>query len=219
MSNDSAHRDCEHEAAYLLPWFVSGTLIAQERVRVQAHLDDCSRCRADEVRERRLLEIVGSDAPVEYAPQPGLQKLLSRIEEMEREMPSAPPKKPVAASFAPRNALLVRWLAAAVIVQAVGLGALAWQHAQGDLFAPRFSTLSATPLHVEGAPRIRVVFAPNVTVGDLKTMLESVDAVVVNGPSEAGVYTLALASTQARIDAKLAQLRSEPGVLFAEPQL
>ena len=59
---------------------------------------------------------------------------------------------------------------------------------------------------------------------DVNAMLRSVDAQIVAGPSEAGVYTLALrrrsdaAATgdAAVIDAALLRLRADARVLFAE---
>ncbi len=210
---------CEREAARLLPWFVAGTLSEQDSLRVQRHLQECRICAADERREARLRELVSSAPTVEHAPQPGLQKLVSRIDELERELPSQldeprGPATPLAA-----RPVFVRWLAAAVLLQSIGLGvlgALLWQASQ--MQAPRFTTLSSPAQRWTGAAHVRVVFAPAMTVGEVQALLASIPATVAAGPSEAGVYTLALENKQEDVGAVLARLRATQGVLFAEPQ-
>lgn len=224
MSEDHDLLDCEDEAARLLPWFVSGTLSAEERARMQAHLAQCPRCSADAAREQRLRQLMTQEPAVEYAPQPGLQQLLTRIDELERELPAP---SAVGAALAPRRAShrprspAVRWLAAAVVIQTIGLillGGLLWKQADAQWVAPRFVTLSSAAPDTAGLARVRAVFAPGMTVGELKSLLSSVRATVVAGPSDAGVYTLALADRHASVDESLGHLRAHAGVLFAEPQ-
>ena len=210
MSKSIQNRECDHPAARLLPWLVAGTASQEEEARAQMHLSECAVCRADAQRERQIRALVLEESAVEHAPQPGLSRLLARLDEAPRE-----------AAAPSRRGRAVRWLAAAVVVQAVGLialGAFVWQGSE-QLLAPRFATLSAAPPSMAGAPRIRAVFAPSMTVGDLKTLLGSVSASVVAGPSEAGVYTLALRDPQAPAGQSLARLRAHAGVLFAEPQV
>jgi anti-sigma factor RsiW len=215
MSPETQNSDCVHEAARLLPWFVTGALSADEQALVQAHLKECPQCESDLRREQRVHELVVRQAAVEYAPQPGLQKLLSHIDELERELlPSRAASKTIPV---PRRNRAIRWLAAAVVVQTMGLavlGGFAWRHAE----APRYVTLSSAAPRTAGLAQVRAVFAPAMTVGELKTVLTSIGAIVVAGPSEAGVYTLALGNPRESIDASLARLRATRGVLFAEPQ-
>jgi hypothetical protein len=69
-------------------------------------------------------------------------------------------------------------------------------------------------------PVIRVVFAGNVALDDMGRVVRSVDAQIIAGPSEAGVYTLGLATGAADepgINKALAQLRADTRVKFAEP--
>ena len=70
-------------------------------------------------------------------------------------------------------------------------------------------------------PVIRLVFHTGVALQDVNALLRAVDAQVVAGPSEAGVYTIALKDRRATpdIDAALARLRADPRVLFAEAAL
>jgi hypothetical protein len=61
------------------------------------------------------------------------------------------------------------------------------------------------------------VFAPAMTLAELKALLSSNDLTIVRGPSEAGAYTLA--STRAMpmgIEPVVAALRTDARVLFVE---
>lgn len=211
---------CIHEAARLLPWLVAGALSPREAERVQQHIDECALCTEDLERERRVQAAICEEPVVEYAPQPGLQNLMNRIDEYEREMPApAPTAVPDASHFSRRRFGTTRWLAAAVIVQAVGLGILGtlfWQRGV-ELRAPRFHTMSSS-VAASSAAQLRVVFAPGMTVEALQGLLSEIKANVVSGPSEAGVYTLSLAQDSASPDSVLTKLRANESVMFAEPQ-
>jgi uncharacterized membrane protein YidH (DUF202 family) len=216
---------CDSEAARLLPWLVMGQLDAQDAARAEEHIAGCPVCRADRDEQYRLRDLVQSEDNVEYSPQPALQKLMSRIDEMERELTfdatgdALTPELPAARSVA----AVPRWLLAAVLVQTIGLGLLGaavWRYAATDTVTPRYQTLTAASISGAGAPQLRVVFAPVTTLAELADLLGSVRATIVAGPSEAGAYTLALPDDQARphaVAAHVASLRADPHVLFAEP--
>jgi len=171
-------------------------------------------------REQRVQAVICEEPVVEYAPQPGLQNLMNRIDEFERELPSLPATAIHESSHVPRRRFSgMRWLAAAVIVQAVGLGVLGtlfWQRGV-ELRAPRFHTMtSAAP--AANAGELRVVFAPDMTVDAMQSLLTEIKANVVSGPSDAGVYTLSLEQGSPTQDVVLARLRANESVMFAEPQ-
>src|ERR1700761_8280498 len=46
--------DRHQETLELLPWYVTGRIEPVDRVKVEAHLDDCAECRAELAIERRL---------------------------------------------------------------------------------------------------------------------------------------------------------------------
>lgn len=217
----SIHRDsstCTHEAARLLPWLVTGTLSEPDASRVEQHMRECAICTADFKREERLQDLMSQEPVVEQAPQPGLQDLMTRIDEVERELPL--PAAGELRAPARRRFGALQWLAAAAIVQAVGLGVLGmmlWQRG-AELRAPRFHTLSDSAPGVYGPGRIRVVFAPRLTVSDMQALLKSIPASVVAGPTDAGVYTIAMPEQRTEVGPVLSQLRANSGVLFAEPQ-
>ncbi len=142
--------DCDSEAARLLPWFATGRIDADDAARVQAHLASCATCRADLAAQRQWRDLLRSDEKVEYSPQPSLQKLMSRIEELDREMAPAAASSTQAVEAEPAGAGaragLPRWLVAAVVLQTLGLGLLGsmlWQHAGTRGADAEYVTLSS----------------------------------------------------------------------------
>jgi hypothetical protein len=211
MTIDLEGARCDEEAARLLPWFVAGTLTAADADRVARHLEHCAICRSDAQHERTVRALLKADARVEYAPQPGLSKTLERIDELTAE--------PAVPTGAARVLGRTRWLAAAVVVQAIGLGAFAaylYGHTPVD---PHYRTLSSDAPGTSG-PEVRAVFSPAMTLSDLTALLVSEHLTIVHGPSDAGAYTLAStapASTRENLPAVVAALRRDPHAIFVEP--
>jgi hypothetical protein len=218
---------CDSEAARLLPWFASGRIDADDAARVAAHVAVCPACRADLAAQRELHGLMQADAKVEHSPQPALQKLMSRIDELDREIAAkeTPPANAASASPAPSpaRAASTRWLVAAVVLQAMGiglLGTLLWRHPGGRDADAQYVTLGNVDAGVGAAPRVRVVFTPDTPIGSLEALLDTVHADIVAGPTDAGAYTLALrpvAGAPEPVEAGLARLRADPHVVFAEP--
>ena len=212
---------CDSEAARLLPWLVTGRLAADEAARVESHVAGCPICRDDLAVQRELRALMHADERLEYSPQPSLQKLMTRVDELEREIDA--PEPAYALAVATPRATVPRWMIAAVLLQGVGLGLLGvmlWDRSPSRADPATYVTLSATQSVQEPAAHLRVVFAPAMTAGNIAQLLGAVRAQVVAGPSGAGAYTIALYPDSAApqsIDASLARLRADPGVLFAEP--
>ena len=118
------------------------------------------------------------------------------------------------------------WVMAAMLMQGVGLGVLGtalWSRAPaGAPSAPApsapYRTLSASMPAAQPAT-VRVVFAPNMTLAELRAVLATAHLQVVSGPSDADVWSLAPAgeSTRSATDAAVRALRSSSSVRFAEP--
>lgn len=224
MTTDIESAACDSEAARLLPWFATGRLSAADSERVTRHLDTCGICRADLAHERILRTTLKADGPVEYAPQSGLARTLARIDELTRDAPPAHGEIASRREVRPgrRRFTATQWLAAAAIVQAVGLGVLGGSflgRPAAERGAASYQTLSA-PAPVAGGTRVRVVFARSTTIGELSALLGAQRLLIVTGPSDAGVFTLGASEAMlepGRLDALLASLRADPHVLFAEP--
>jgi hypothetical protein len=213
---------CDHDAAQLLPWFVTGRLDAQEAARVEAHLAACPGCRLDLEHERALHDVVRRDDHTS-APDAaqGFQKLMARIGETERAWPGPPPTphQPVAA----RRVRAPRWVAAAVLAHALALaivGAALWRQADRIEEAPFRTLTTDSASSASATAHLRVVFAPGTTTQELAGILDMIDARIVDGPSPAGAYALALATgapDAAKLRETLATLRADARVIFAEP--
>jgi Putative zinc-finger len=219
------HRECWDQIA----WIVNGTLAPHEYARIEAHLRACRECQDELGAQQRVRDAMRDDDAVVLAPQSALQKVMQRIdaEQATPQFEASSDNTPATPVQTPSRKS--RWLAIAAAVQAV---AIAWllaaqlRPADEASMEPRFETLTEPRIVADG-PVIRVVFAAQAALGDVNAILRSVDAQIVAGPSEAGVYTLALqpapdaaaSGDLAVIDAALLKLRADGRVLFAESAL
>ena len=213
------HRECWEQ----IPWLVNDTLDPGEHSRIEPHLRDCRECQEELKEQQRVRAAMRADAPIVLAPQTALQKLMQRIDAHEAAAPCTEAETSQRDLAAPsvRSARWPRWVAVAAAVQGVVVAlVLATQQRDDVLQAPRFETLTTEPAVRAAGPVLRVVFEAGVPVSDVNAVLRSVGAQIIAGPSEAGVYTLALkldgAQMEAGTDAALAQLRADARVLFAE---
>jgi hypothetical protein len=195
----------EHRRAWdAIPWVVAGSAAIADVNRVMHHLPHCASCREEFEFQQRLHRGLRDAAAPEADPEPGLQRLMARIEAANTE--------PVPT---PRLAGPVRWLAAAVVVQAVGLAAagFAWMGATRDA---EFRTLS-TP----EAPRtasLRLVPAAGMDFAALRGLLAELKLDIVDVAPDGSSLGLAPADGQAATaQAALPRLRGHAGVQMAEP--
>jgi hypothetical protein len=108
-------------------------------------------------------------------------------------------------------------MAASLAVMAVALSLLAadrWLQFRSLMAQPNFYTVTTDSPRPPGEV-IRAVFAPNITLVELQSILDEAQLRIVSGPSEAGVYSLA-AKSKAPVSSSLALLRAHAKVRFAE---
>ena len=211
-----AHGECWN----LLPWIANESAAPKDVARVEVHLRDCRECQEELEFQRQLRNAIRSEEAIVLAPQTSLQKLMQRID----TVADIDDERETGASVEPQRAPTRRmsWLAIAAAVQGIvitGLLAAMWSQSSETLTAPRFTTLTDETAVARG-PVIRVVFAGSIPLDDMNEVLRQLDAQIIAGPSEAGVYTLGLAAGSAdksRVDKALAQLRADKRVRFAEP--
>jgi hypothetical protein len=199
----------------LIPWLVNGTASPVERALADAHLAVCADCRDEYAFQARLgagLAVdVASDAPL----QPALDRLLARIDVEEAGVDAA------ALPRRPQRTPVTRILAAAVIVQAIGLAALgSWviERNRSANDAP-YRTLSAPAVDVPEAT-IRFVPSPELSVGQLQRLLADNGLRVARANEGGTIFALAPATSTypaASTDDAIARLRATSGVLLAEP--
>jgi hypothetical protein len=231
MREQEDHGERTHRRVWeLLPWYVNGSLAEREREQVEAHVAGCGGCQAEEQACRRMAE--GVSAAGEAAPSPHpvkLRRLLDRIEEIEEEKERAPGGwlAPVRALLRATPRPLRGALAAQAAVILLLVGLLGW-----SLRAPAVPSSSATivppaayrtlsspavqPAHVE---RLRMMFSPRATEKEIREILHGVRGEIVAGPGSLGVYTVEVPAGSEPAAVVLAHLRTEPRVVFAEPEL
>lgn len=217
--------DTHAEAWALLPWVANGRIAAEEREWVEAHVHTCAECRA-ELAAQRMIASGMRDEPTPAAvasdEQRSFDKLWARIEASES---ATPPATGMSAGGGFRASRTIRWLAAAVIVQAVGLGVLGFSALSGGAAPSDGFTLvtSEDPRTGAGlaAPAVRVVFAPQASIGTINTLLTHQGLEIVGGPGTQGNYTAALTAgaqaSGASAKSVAAVMSKDPNVSFAEP--
>lgn len=215
-----------HERAELvIPWLVNGSLPAGAEPTLREHVATCPQCRQDYEEQLRVRKAMRTEGPLVFAAESSYQKLLARMQspQAERELDEAdagpdcaPPIRPLR-----RTPSTVRWLAAAVILQAfaIGLGAWMW-HSSTAASVARYVTLTSAPPSYDSGRRARVLFRPDLSVGALQAVLKAAGAHIIDGPADGDVYTLGFSpppASAAALAQRIAALRGNPAILFAEP--
>jgi hypothetical protein len=108
-----------------------------------------------------------------------------------------------------------------VVLEGFAIGALGtalWWTQRAPAPGAVYQTLASPQVMPQGAT-IRIVLAPGMTLEQLQRLLRNAGLMVVTGPSDSGVWSLAPsgASSRAATRASLRQLRADPDVRFAEP--
>lgn len=189
-----------------MPDALQGNLTSRQREWLDGHLASCESCSSQFAQQQRLERAMSLplDLPVDM--EAGLQRLLSRIDK---------PDVAEARESLRHAGWVGRALVAAVLVQAIGLGAMGaklWSIEP----APAYRTLSeeAAPMP---AGSIRLVPEPAMALADWDALLHENGLRVVSGPNAVGAYTIAASSGMAGRDALLQRLRAHRGVRLAEP--
>lgn len=207
----------------LIPWIVNGTATAAQRDGVEQHLSECADCRDELALQQQFQTGMQAAASGAIDPQPGLQRLFARIDAEPSVLDSGG-----RASMRGGPARWTPWLAAAVIVQAIGLALLggmllgqpAPELAAQSAADAGYRTLSSAP-----APRgatIRLVVSPDTSVAALRHLLGEARLQIVESTADNAAFGLAptdvsLSTNKERMVDPVAWLREQPGVLLAEP--
>jgi hypothetical protein len=197
----------------MLPWALNGSASEADALAVHEHLRQCADCREAWAFERRLHDALSRPQPTASDPDEGWLRLSARID--------GAASTPLSVRLRPSTTTQVRWLAAAVIVEALALGVIVtstWAHRPERGVAALYQTLSQ-PEAARATPTIRAVLAPEMTLDQFRHLLEAAHLQVVAGPGDAGVWSLAPAddANVAATESALRQLRSSAQVRFAEP--
>ncbi|MEV8519101.1 zf-HC2 domain-containing protein [Dyella marensis] len=204
----NASRDCAR-AWEAMPWVLQGHATPEQAQWLDAHLAQCEACRVEYAQQIRLRDALSLPADVAVDANAGLKHLLDRLDAHDAE--AALPAK-----ARTHNSWLLRGLAAAVVLQALGIGMLGLKlyREQGAADYRTYSSQDAAPAP---AGAIRVVPDAAMKVADWNTLVHALHLQVVGGPNEVGAYTVVssgTATTQAEV---VRQLRAARGIRMAEP--
>ncbi|RDS81951.1 zf-HC2 domain-containing protein [Dyella psychrodurans] len=189
-----------------MPWVLQESATQEQSQWLDRHLVHCASCRAEFEQQNRLRLALSLPTEIHIDANAGLKRLMDRIDAPVRE---ETPHRLRSGSW------LTRGLVAAVMVQAIAIGALSMKFwSAGE--APAYRTLSEESAPV-AAGSIRVVPDASMTLTDWNALLHSLRLQVVGGPNDMGAYTVAPANSTVTTQQALKQLRAARGIRLAEP--
>ncbi|GGA38737.1 zf-HC2 domain-containing protein [Dyella nitratireducens] len=207
MLPNYSSQDCPR-AWEMMPWVLQASATQEQGEWLTHHLAHCEACRAEFAQQKRLKQAMSLPSHVDVDMEAGLQRLLGRLD--------APVEAPQHVHARRSGGWLTRALAAAVLIQAIGIGALGLKvWTPGD--SATYRTLSQEPATPATAGAIRVVPDAGMTLADWNALLHSLQLQVVGGPNDVGAYTVAPAASTASQQNTLQQLRAAHGIRLAEP--
>ncbi len=195
----------EHDKVLeLLPWFVNGTLSADETGRVETHLEGCAECREALSFERQLARGV---ATLPLNVNDSWNAMAQRLSNERRE-----PAFHGNVHFL-RRRVPVAWAGASALAAAATVAiVLGLPAGQQQLTGQTYHTLSAPRTATPG--QIVVLFKPDTTEQQVRVILSAQNARVVDGPTAAGAYVLHVEGKPAPA---LNALRQSSQIVLAEP--
>jgi hypothetical protein len=228
MRDPSDQSDASHHQKVweILPWYVNGTLEGREHDLVARHISRCQTC-ADEIARCQSIAaaVRGEEVPRTTSPD-HLARLIDRID---RGSTSAAPQRwrirvrewieKIRLAFQETPSLF-RWALAAQTAAIVLLAAaiILQTSVAPSLLYRTLSDAGSGPEPVR--VHLQVVFAEDINEREIRTLLSSIGATIVAGPTPMAVYTVALAAHDREAPAQtretLALLRAHPKVRLAE---
>ncbi len=190
----------------LLPWYVNGTLSAEERQAVEAYLETSAHAR-DEVALLSAMRQQVKEESIENSPgELGLKRLRREISLSEQQAP-APGETGKVVSISSWWRPLAVAACLAVVIQA---GVIVTGGPGGDV----------DPAGFLRPADLQVTFAPTATEQQIREVLQAAGTSIASGPSALGIYDLRLLDAEsgsAEVEAALAALRARGDVVtFAE---
>jgi len=217
--------DTHAEAWALLPWLANGRIAPEDREWVEGHVLGCAECRAELAAQRLVASQVDRDEAASPQPaaseeQRSFNKLWARIEAAESITEGSVSGTGSTVKAPLRSSRTVRWLAAAVVVQAVGLGVIGMAML-GNSRTGEFVTVARVDAPRIHAPAVRIVFAPQASIATINTLLAHQGLSIVSGPGSSGNFTAELSAdavaSGASAESVSAVISRDPNVTFAQP--
>jgi anti-sigma factor RsiW len=191
------------EVQELLPWLVNGTLAQDEIALVEAHLSDCAECQAELAAERQLAAAIES-SPIDSE---------AAWERMERRLEEAANPRLRALPSLWRKRVPIGWAVASPMAAAAALALIIINVPSRQPVDAQYRALGAP----DAAPTANLIvqFQPTTRISEVQGALQSVDARLVDGPTQTGAYLLHV--DQAKRELALKQLRDNQAIALAQP--
>jgi hypothetical protein len=193
-------------ADVLLPWFVNGTLKGEQLDFVQRHVDECPRCQHEVawLRELHAACVAAEAMPGAPAAFGNLRRQLDgpRLGGDAMDRPRDAPRD--ARRWWP-------WATAAEFAVIVALGTLLLSGADAPAL---YRTLGVSNAAAPTSGTLVVVFEPATPEAEVRRILRSAGARIVDGPTQANAYVLDVPSGQAERAAHA--LRGERAAVLVE---
>jgi hypothetical protein len=199
-------RGSPHEQAQqLLPWYVNGTLEADDAAMVETHLAECAECRADLAAEQALSrEVAALPLDVEHA----WSTLSDRIDA------AGPPRRLAEPVPFLRRKVAIGWALGGSFAAAAAVAfAVAVVPGAPSPVGQTYRALGSAPTAAPG--NALVMFRPDARDSDLRAALAKAGARIIDGPTASGAYVVRIAPAS-RAQA-LDGLRATPQIVLAEP--
>ena len=202
----------------LLPWYVNGTLDGEELALVERHVAECPRCQ-QEVGALRQFQAAYADSEMAPDPAASLGKLLGQMnvpKECRRQRWSMRWLLgiPLIQPFSATTWQFRRWAPWALVAELAVILILAGMLLSGGESQPLYRTLGAAAPSPQEMGRLVVVFDPQVTEAELRRIVRSSGARIVDGPTVGDAYVLEVPAE--RQTAALQVLRGQRVVTLAE---
>lgn len=204
-----SHRD----AVELLPWLVNDSLQPDECGRVMQHAQSCVVCRRELEEMARIRDMIGVAADAVPIPELDMRSINARIDALiEKQTRSRQIANAIREFFGEPWRM-------AFAVQTIVLLTLGTMVFWPEVEPQGFRTLTTNTEELPSGHFVRVVFDADGPQSDVDRLVRSLGLVVIDGPSEHGVYTLGFANpvTAGDRDTVVERLAGDPIVLFAQP--
>jgi anti-sigma factor RsiW len=216
--------DAEHiELEGLIPWYVNGTLSAEESAVVEQHIAVCEQCQSEALRCQSLVGQLPAAQEIWKPSAAHFTSILANVDKLETATakPDVSRTKSTLGFFQGIRAGLsqtpssVRWTLA---FETLAFAALALFLVLPNTPISKsngvYETLSNTESPTIKGKSIRLVFSEDMTTRELFDLLKQAKAQIRQGPSEVGSYTVEVASKDEA--QALSVLRANPKVRLAQ---
>lgn len=220
---NNASTQSTHEVVQdLLPLAVNGRLSAQQQSLLDSHLSHCNECREE---YRQLTQLSEHFAASDDGWQPSPAHFATLLQQIDAETQPAVTTRKTSLDARLRHWLSFDWLQPLQVKWAFGLQTAALALVLTIWLLPEtppdgvtdgdYVTLSSAQHGAKnGAATVRILPATTMTVGQLAELMKQCGAEVIGGPSELGLYDLAV--PRDKLETALAVLKNAQGIRLVQ---